>query len=97
MVSYPEFANFFNCLVIIYFWAGFNNKQGVGAMEIEYQANTTRTLTVTENTTPGAAPAGFKFADASSYRVALAEGSASITRQQIDYVFNLNSMLPQTQ
>jgi hypothetical protein len=57
----------------------------VGAIEIEYQNIDTRTLTVVENKTPGAAPAGFVFADTSSYQVTLAEGAANITRQQIDY------------
>lgn len=68
--------------------------QGVGALEVEYQNIDARTLTVTENKTPGAAPAGFVFADTSSYVVALAEGANNITRQQIDYVFDVNSQLP---
>lgn len=64
-------------------------------MEIEYQNVNERTLTVVENKTPGTAPIGFTFADTSSYQVTLAEGAANITRQQIDYVFNLNSQYPQ--
>lgn len=68
-----------------------NTTQGVGSMEIEYQNIDGRTLTVTENKTPGAAPLGFKLVDSSSYVVALAEGSSNITRQQIDYVFDLTS------
>ncbi|CAG8975318.1 hypothetical protein HYALB_00010561 [Hymenoscyphus albidus] len=64
----------------------FVGSAGVGSMEIEYQNIDGRTLTVTENKTPGAAPLGFKLIDPSSYVVALAEGSSNITRQQIDYV-----------
>ena len=44
-----------------------------------------------ENKTTGAAPAGFAFADTSSYQVTLAEGAANITRQQIDNTFDLAS------
>jgi hypothetical protein len=63
----------------------------VGAIEIEYQNIGSRTLTVVEDKTPGPAPAGFAFADTSSYQVTLAEGAANITRPQIDYTFNLTN------
>ncbi|KAL2071814.1 hypothetical protein VTL71DRAFT_13049 [Oculimacula yallundae] len=69
----------------------FVGSTGTGAIEIEYQNADARTLTVTENKSPAAPPAGFKFIDTSSYVVTLAEGAGNITRQQIDYVFNLNS------
>ncbi|KAL2059831.1 hypothetical protein VTL71DRAFT_9986 [Oculimacula yallundae] len=69
----------------------FFGSTGTGAIEIEYQNIDGRTLIVTENKTPASAPAGFKFVDTSSYIVALVEGASNITRQQIDYVFTLNS------
>ena len=63
----------------------------MGAIEIEYQNIGSRTLTVVEDKTPGPAPAGFAFADTSSYQVTLIEGAANIMHQQIDYTFDLAS------
>ncbi|GAP85203.2 hypothetical protein SAMD00023353_2201430 [Rosellinia necatrix] len=60
----------------------------VGEFEVEFQAKTARTLTVSENKTPVAAPAGFTALEPSSFKVALAEGGDALTLGQIDFIFN---------
>jgi len=46
-------------------------------------------LTVTENKTPAAPPAGFKAIDPSSYKIALSKGADGLTLQKVDYVFDI--------
>ncbi|KAI0542498.1 hypothetical protein GGR58DRAFT_525007 [Xylaria digitata] len=54
----------------------------VGGFEVEFQAQTARTLTVSENKTPAAAPAGFKALEPSSFKVNLAEGGGELTLEE---------------
>ncbi|KAI0527769.1 hypothetical protein F5B22DRAFT_640749 [Xylaria bambusicola] len=76
---------------------GGNIKQDVtfpaatGKFEVEFQAKTARTLTVKENKTPAAAPAGFKLLEPSSFIVNLAEGGNALTLGQIDFIFDITS------
>ncbi|KAJ2991604.1 hypothetical protein NUW58_g2456 [Xylaria curta] len=65
----------------------------VGDFEVEYQAKTTRTLTVSENKSPAAAPAGFKALEPSSFKVNFTEGGGDLTLGQIDYIFDATSKL----
>lgn len=60
----------------------------VGELEVEFQAKTARTLTVTENKAPVAPPAGFTALEPSSFEVALAEGGDALTLGQIDFIFD---------
>ncbi|KAK8032122.1 hypothetical protein PG990_001856 [Apiospora arundinis] len=63
-------------------------KSTVGKFEVEFSADTARTLTVTENKTPGKAPKGFKLVEPSSFKVSLAEGGDKLTFGGIDYIFD---------
>ncbi|KAK8004052.1 hypothetical protein PG989_003771 [Apiospora arundinis] len=63
-------------------------KSTVGKFEVEFSADTARTLTVTENKTPGKAPTGFKLLEPSSFKVSLAEGGDKLTFGGIDYIFD---------
>ncbi|KAF2971982.1 hypothetical protein GQX73_g1612 [Xylaria multiplex] len=63
----------------------------VGGFEVEFQAITARTLTVSENKTPAAAPAGFKALEPSSFKVNFAEGGGELTLGQIDFIFNITN------
>lgn len=63
-------------------------KAAVGNFEVEFQAKTARKLAVIENKTPGAAPAGFKLLDPSSYIVTLQGGGGALTLGQLDYIFD---------
>lgn len=49
---------------------------------------------MTENKTPGKAPAGYAFLDPVSYIVALKEGVAGAKVQSIDYEFDIKSASP---
>ncbi|KAI0458955.1 hypothetical protein F5B21DRAFT_527764 [Xylaria acuta] len=60
-----------------------------GRFEVEFQAKTGRTLTVSENKTPAAPPTGFNALEPSSFKVALAEGEDGLTLGQIDFIFNV--------
>ncbi|OIW34687.1 hypothetical protein CONLIGDRAFT_675652 [Coniochaeta ligniaria NRRL 30616] len=64
-----------------------------GALEVEIQDTQARVLTVTENKTPAAAPAGFTALESVSYVVAMEGGAANLTLQKIDYIRNANSTL----
>ncbi|KAK7954682.1 hypothetical protein PG996_015494 [Apiospora saccharicola] len=63
-------------------------KSTVGKFEVEFSADTPRTLTVTENKKPGAAPKGFKLLEPSSFKVSMAEGGDKLTFGGIDYIFD---------
>ncbi|KAH9476341.1 hypothetical protein JR316_0011916 [Psilocybe cubensis] len=63
-------------------------KGTVGVFEVEFQDKNANTVTVTENKTPGFAPAGFKFLDPSSYKVALGKSADNLTLQKIDFIFD---------
>jgi hypothetical protein len=67
-----------------------NGKQN-GVFEIEFQNAEDRTLTVTQNTNPASAPAGFLPLEAVSFVVNLAEGADGLGLQQIDYILNAGS------
>ncbi|KAK8110706.1 uncharacterized protein PG998_007163 [Apiospora kogelbergensis] len=60
----------------------------VGKFEVEFSAETARTLTVTENKTPGTPPKGFKLLEPSSFKVSFAEGGDKLTFGGIDYIFD---------
>ncbi|KAB5551249.1 hypothetical protein GE09DRAFT_167384 [Coniochaeta sp. 2T2.1] len=64
-----------------------------GALEVEFQNQQGRVLTVTENTTPPAAPAGFTALEPVSYVVALEGGGEGLTLAKIDYIRNANNTL----
>lgn len=61
---------------------------------MEFQNADARTLTVTENATPGTAPAGFDFLEPVSYVIDLAEGTEGLTLQKVDYVLTAGSEYP---
>ncbi|KAK8001605.1 hypothetical protein PG991_013827 [Apiospora marii] len=63
-------------------------KSTVGKFEVEFSADTPRTLTVTENKKPGAPPKGFKLLEPSSFKVSIAEGGDKLTFGGIDYIFD---------
>ncbi|KAJ3571436.1 hypothetical protein NPX13_g5380 [Xylaria arbuscula] len=63
----------------------------IGEFEVEFQAQTARTLTVSENKTPAAAPAGFTALEPSSFKVSLAEGGDAFTLGQIDFIFDITN------
>lgn len=63
-------------------------KSAVGALEVEFQNAEGRTLTVTENKTPAAPPAGFQALEPSSFKINLAEGADALTLQKVDYVID---------
>ncbi|KAI1357691.1 hypothetical protein F5Y08DRAFT_333688 [Xylaria arbuscula] len=63
----------------------------IGEFEVEFQAQTARTLTVSENKTPAAAPAGFTALEPSSFKVSLAEGGDALTLGQIDFIFDITN------
>lgn len=68
------------------------SNQTVGAFEFEFQSATADTVTVTENKTPAAPPAGFELLETSSYQVALATSKgAGLTLSKIDFVFDAAS------
>ncbi|KAK7418012.1 hypothetical protein QQZ08_011409 [Neonectria magnoliae] len=59
-----------------------------GVLEVEFQNAQGRTLTVTENKTPAAPPAGFVAAEAVSYIIDLAEGADGLTLSKVDYILS---------
>ncbi|KAJ1322999.1 plasminogen activator inhibitor 1 RNA-binding protein [Microdochium nivale] len=63
-------------------------KAAVGNFEVEFQAKTARKVAVIENKTPGAAPAGFKQLDPSSFIVTFQGGGGDLTLGQLDYIFD---------
>ncbi|KAK8101422.1 hypothetical protein PG999_011796 [Apiospora kogelbergensis] len=67
-------------------------KSTVGKFEVEFSAETARTLTVTENKTPGTPPKGFKLLEPSSFKVSFAEGGDKLTFGGIDYIFDPASL-----
>ncbi|KAK2759046.1 hypothetical protein FQN54_003145 [Arachnomyces sp. PD_36] len=66
-------------------------KSAVGALEVEFQNNVGRTLTVTENKAPAAPPAGFQALEPSSFQINLAEGAQGLTLQKVDYVLDVTN------
>ncbi|KAJ4323528.1 hypothetical protein N0V84_004267 [Fusarium piperis] len=64
-----------------------------GVFEIEFQNAEDRTLTVTQNPSPAAPPAGFRAVEPVSFIVELAEGTEGLTLQKVDYILNPNSTL----
>ncbi|KAB5518234.1 hypothetical protein GE09DRAFT_1259742 [Coniochaeta sp. 2T2.1] len=64
-----------------------------GLLEVEFQNQDARVLTVTENITPAAAPPGFTTLEAVSYVVALEGVGEGLTLSKIDYIRNANSIL----
>ncbi|KAK2802337.1 hypothetical protein FQN51_004630 [Onygenales sp. PD_10] len=66
-------------------------KSAVGALEVEFQNQEGRTLTVTENKTPAAPPTGFIAIEPSSFQINLAEGADGLTLQKVDYVFDVTN------
>ncbi|PVH79207.1 hypothetical protein DL98DRAFT_632873 [Cadophora sp. DSE1049] len=64
-------------------------KSAIGAFEFEFQSQAADELTVTENKTPAAPPAGFVAIEPSSFQVALGVSKgAGLTLSKIDYVFD---------
>ncbi|KAK0733768.1 hypothetical protein B0T26DRAFT_760224 [Lasiosphaeria miniovina] len=63
----------------------------IGQLEIEFKNPDARVLRVTENTTPGNAPAGFTFAEPVSYKVELSGTPAGLTLSKVDYIRNAAS------
>ncbi|KAK2786191.1 hypothetical protein FQN52_007937 [Onygenales sp. PD_12] len=63
----------------------------VGALEVEFQNQEGRTLTVTENKTPAAPPTGFVAIEPSSFQINLTEGADGLTLQKVDYVFDVTN------
>ncbi|KAK2804892.1 hypothetical protein FQN50_006398 [Emmonsiellopsis sp. PD_5] len=66
-------------------------KSAVGALEVEFQNQEGRTLTVTENKTPAAPPTGFIAIEPSSFQINLAEGADGLTLQKVDFVFDVTN------
>lgn len=66
-------------------------KSAVGALEVEFKNTAGRTLTVTENKTPAAPPAGFQALEPSSFKINLAEGADALTLQKVDYIIDAAS------
>ncbi|KAJ7110818.1 hypothetical protein C8R43DRAFT_1113636 [Mycena crocata] len=66
-------------------------KGSVGSLEVEFQDVNANTLTVTENKSPAKPPTGFKALETSSFKIALSEGSANLTLQKVDFVFDIAS------
>ncbi|KFZ06270.1 hypothetical protein V501_07550 [Pseudogymnoascus sp. VKM F-4519 (FW-2642)] len=66
-------------------------KSAVGSLEVEFKNAAGRTLTVTENKTPAAPPAGFQALEPSSFKINLAEGADALTLQKVDYVIDAAS------
>lgn len=64
-----------------------------GLFEVEFQNTEARTLTVSENLTPGTAPVGFQHLENSSYIVEVTGGTEGLTLQKIDYILNADSTL----
>lgn len=66
--------------------------QAVGSFEFEFSNTAADTVTVTENKTPAAPPAGFELLETSSFKVALATSKgAGLTLSKIDYIFDTAS------
>jgi len=63
-------------------------KSAVGALEVEFANAAGRTLTVSENKTPAAPPAGFAALEPSSFKINLAEGADGLTLQKVDYIID---------
>ncbi|KAK0128389.1 hypothetical protein ONS95_000359 [Cadophora gregata] len=64
-------------------------KSATGAFEFEFQSKAADELTVTENKTPAAPPAGFVAVEPSSFQVALGVSKgAGLTLSKIDYIFD---------
>ncbi|EFQ34250.1 hypothetical protein CGRA01v4_03929 [Colletotrichum graminicola] len=79
---------------------GANVKQDVlfppgtnGRLEVEFQNSVGRTLTVTENRSPAAAPPGFVAVEPVSYSINLAEGAQGLTLSKVDYILNPGNAL----
>ncbi|KAG4439910.1 hypothetical protein IFR05_004585 [Cadophora sp. M221] len=61
----------------------------IGKFEFEFQGKAADALTVTENKTPAAPPAGFVAVEPSSFQVALGVSKgAGLTLSKIDYIFD---------
>ncbi|ORY14305.1 hypothetical protein BCR34DRAFT_612880 [Clohesyomyces aquaticus] len=67
-------------------------KSAIGTFEYEFQAAAGDELTVTENKTPAAPPAGFVAVEPSSFKVALKQSKGvGLTLSKIDYIFDPQS------
>ncbi|KAK1955930.1 hypothetical protein LY78DRAFT_663928 [Colletotrichum sublineola] len=64
-----------------------------GRLEVEFQNAVGRTLTVTENRSPAAAPPGFVAVEPVSYRINLVEGAQGLTLSKVDYIINPGNTL----
>ncbi|KAK1996328.1 hypothetical protein LX36DRAFT_580623 [Colletotrichum falcatum] len=64
-----------------------------GRLEVEFQNSVGRTLTVTENRSPAAAPPGFIAVEPVSYIINLAEGAQGLTLSKVDYIINPGNAL----
>ncbi|KAK1599304.1 uncharacterized protein LY79DRAFT_137901 [Colletotrichum navitas] len=64
-----------------------------GRLEVEFQNSVGRTLTVTENRSPAAAPPGFVAVEPVSYSINLAEGAQGLTLSKVDYIINPGNAL----
>ncbi|KDN71683.1 hypothetical protein CSUB01_10916 [Colletotrichum sublineola] len=60
---------------------------------VEFQNAVGRTLTVTENRSPAAAPPGFVAVEPVSYRINLVEGAQGLTLSKVDYIINPGNTL----
>lgn len=67
-------------------------EKAIGIFEVEFQDKNANTLTVTENKTPGTAPAGFAFLDPSTYKIVLDKGADNLTLQKVDFIFDPTRM-----
>ncbi|KAK2023904.1 hypothetical protein LX32DRAFT_599792 [Colletotrichum zoysiae] len=64
-----------------------------GRLEVEFSNSVGRTLTVTENRSPAAAPPGFVAVEPVSYSINLAEGAQGLTLSKVDYIINPGNAL----
>jgi hypothetical protein len=63
-------------------------------LEVEFQNAEARTLTVTQNENPVAAPPGFVAVEPTSFIIQLAEGADNLTLQKVDFILNAGSKYP---
>ncbi|KAI9051539.1 hypothetical protein LZ554_004585 [Drepanopeziza brunnea f. sp. 'monogermtubi'] len=68
-------------------------QSAIGRFEFEFKSKTADELTVTENKTPAAAPAGFEHIEPSSFQVALGVSrGVGLTLAKIDYMFDIGNV-----
>ncbi|EKD19929.1 hypothetical protein MBM_01881 [Drepanopeziza brunnea f. sp. 'multigermtubi' MB_m1] len=67
-------------------------QSAIGRFEFEFKSKTADELTVNENKTPAAAPAGFEHIEPSSFQVALGVSrGVGLTLAKIDYIFDIGN------